>query len=99
LAIRLISDRTLYSFKLDILDIPEKDTSMGTWKGKKIGMNVSFFKVGVCAERTLICCVKSSSLSATIKLLEPVGLGANKLKGKFGRLFKSSNDSLRVYKV
>lgn len=89
----------LYSFNLDILDNAEKDAAIGVRNGKKIGTNVSFFKLGVCSERTLICAVKSSSLSASIKLLEPVGLGGNKLKGKFGRLFKSTNDSLRIYKV
>ena len=77
----------------------EKDISGVIKKGKKIGSNVSFFKLGVCSERTLISAVKSSSLSATIKLIEPVGLGGNKLKGKFGRLFKATNDTLRVYKV
>ena len=95
----LIEDRNLFSVTLDVLDNPENDSAAGITKWKKIGTNVSFFKLGVCSERTLISAVKSSSLSATIKLLEPVGLGGNKLKGKFGRLFKSSSDSLRVYKV
>ena len=95
----LIEDRNLFSVTLDVLDNPENDSAAGIRKWKKIGSNLSFFKLGVCSERTLISAVKSSSLSATIKLLEPVGLGGNKLKGKFGRLFKSSSDSLRVYKV
>ena len=82
-----------------MLDESEEIAAGAIKKAKKIGTNVSFFKLGVCSERTLISAVKSTSLSATIKLLEPVGLGVNKLKGKFGRLFKSSNDILRVYKV
>ena len=69
-----------------------------TRKGKKIGSNVSFFKQGMCSERNLVCAVKSTTLTATIKVLEPVGLGISNLRGKIGKLFRATNDSLRVFK-
>lgn len=67
-------------------------------RAKKIATSVSFFKHGICAERSLICAVKSTSLTATIKVLEPVGLGVTNLRGKLGRLFKAPNEPFRVYK-
>ena len=92
-------DRTIFTFTLDILDTSDPDPHIAQRRGKKIGTHVSFFKQGICSERTLVCAVKSTSLTATIKVLEPVGLGGNKLRGKFGKLFLTTNDSLRVYKV
>jgi hypothetical protein len=95
----VLADRNLFTFTLDVLDIDGHHDSGASRKGKKIGSHVSFFKQGVCAERTLVCAVKSTSLTATIKVLEPVGLGGSKLRGKLGKLFRTTNDSLRVFKV
>ncbi|XJO72365.1 hypothetical protein BDV3_003492 [Batrachochytrium dendrobatidis] len=94
----VLSDKTLLSFPLQVLNISEVDTTGAGYKGKKIGSHVSFFKQGICAERTLVCAVKSTALTATIKVLEPVGLGVNNLRGKIGKLFRATNDALRVYK-
>lgn len=94
-----MTERTLYTFPLDVLDVDEFHEPINHRKGKKIGSHVSFFRQGVCSERTLVCAVKSTTLTATIKVFEPVGLGGNKLRGKLGKLFRTTNDSLRVYKV
>jgi hypothetical protein len=94
----VLADRNLFTFTLDVLDA-EGPHDSASRKGKKIGSHVSFFKQGVCAERTLVCAVKSTSLTATIKVLEPVGLGGSRLRGKLGKLFRTTNDSLRVFKV
>ena len=95
----ILADRIMFSFPLDILDTTNMDQSHSIRKGKRIGTHVSFFRLGICSDRVLVCAVKSTSLTATIKVLEPVGLGGNKLRGKFGKLFRTTNDSLRVYKV
>ncbi|KAH6579904.1 hypothetical protein BASA50_006377 [Batrachochytrium salamandrivorans] len=94
----VLSDKTLFSFPLQVLDSLEEDSSNILRHGKKIGSHVSFFKQGVCSERTLVCAVKSTALTATIKVLEPVGLSAGNLRGKIGKLFRATNDALRVYK-
>eukprot|EP00842_Homolaphlyctis_polyrhiza_P000294 jgi/Hompol1/1265/HPOL_002670-RA len=94
----VLADKNLLSFPMQILDFTEAEASSSSRKGKKIGSQVSFFKQGVCTERTVVCAVKSTALTATIKVLEPVGLGVSNLKGKIGKLFRGTSDSLRVYK-
>nr|KAJ3423238.1 RHO1 GDP-GTP exchange protein 2 [Polyrhizophydium stewartii] len=94
----VLADKSLLSFPLQVLDVTEAEANSVGRKGKKIGSHVSFFKQGVCAERTLVCAVKSTTLTATIKVLEPVGLGVSNLRGKIGKLFRATSDSLRVYK-
>jgi hypothetical protein len=68
-------------------------------KSKKVADGITFFKVGVCAERTLVCAVKSAPLSSTVKVYEPVGLGTNKRRGKLGKLFRGVQDLMKLYKV
>ncbi len=82
-----------------MFDLDEGEAATWARRGKKIGSHVSFFKQGVCADRTLVCAVKSTTLTATIKVLEPMGLGVSNLRGKIGKLFRATNDSLRVFKV
>ena len=53
---------------------------------KKIGSNVTFFRQGVCNNMALVCTVKSTALTATIKVLAPVGLGVSNLHGKIGKV-------------
>lgn len=42
--------------------------------------------------------MKSTTLTATVKVLEPVGLGVTNLRGKLGRFFRAPNEPLRVFK-
>ena len=90
----VLADRTFLSFPLEMLN--QSDDS--NRKGKKIGSSVSFFKLGVCSDRTFVCAVKSTTLTATVKVLEPVGLGVTNLRGKLGKLFRAPNEPLRVFK-
>ncbi len=55
----------------------------------------------MCLSRTLLCIVKSSSLSTTIKTLEPVDLSARgkKQPTPFKRLLNNSNEPFKVFKV
>ncbi|KAJ3329165.1 RHO1 GDP-GTP exchange protein 2 [Blyttiomyces sp. JEL0837] len=94
--ILVLSDKVLSCFPMDILDA--RSTEGPARRGKKIGENISFFKVGVCADRMLVCAVRATPLTSTIKVYEPVGLGSSKRRGKLGILFKSSNDTMRVFK-
>ncbi|KAI9620397.1 hypothetical protein H4Q26_013609 [Puccinia striiformis f. sp. tritici PST-130] len=42
-----------------------------TKRSRKVSSNASFFKVGDCLGRKLVCVVKAGSVSSTIKTLEP----------------------------
>ncbi|KAI8903114.1 CNH domain-containing protein [Gorgonomyces haynaldii] len=90
----ILADRNFLTFPLSILESADGQTR----KGKKIAASVSFFKQGICIDRSFVCAVKSSTLTATIKVLEPVGLGVTNLRGKLGKLFKAPNEPLRVFK-
>lgn len=87
---------------MEILDFNTfESTSTNLKKGRKIAGHVSFFKVGVSSSKTLVCAVRSTALSTTIKVLEPlpsVGKGSGRKKG-FDRLFGSNKEGMRVFKV
>ena len=55
----------------------------------------------MCLGKTLVCVVKSSTLSSTIKVLEPVDQSARgkKPQTSFMKRLNGGNDSLRVFKV
>lgn len=94
----LLADRTLYTFPLESLN-PGEDPSANTKKGRRISSHVSFFKVGSCNGRTLICAVKSTALSSTVKTFEPVAPSdTSTKKSGFLRMFKGSPESVKVFK-
>lgn len=67
---------------------------------KRISSHTSFFKAGHCLGRTLVCVVKASSLSSTIKTLEPIDQNVRgKNKPTFKKLLQGGNDTLKVFKV
>ncbi|OZJ04392.1 hypothetical protein BZG36_02413 [Bifiguratus adelaidae] len=67
-------------------------------RGRKISAHVSFFKVGVCLDKTLVCIVKSTTLSSTIKTLEPIIQTEKKSKTSLSRLLGRNFDTLKVYR-
>ncbi|KAL1915675.1 uncharacterized protein VTP21DRAFT_6434 [Calcarisporiella thermophila] len=89
----VLADKNLYSYSIDALD-PNTDQNVASKKGRRIGTHISFFKAGVCLDRTLICIVKTNTLSSTIKTLEPHYQPASKTK----KFLRRNNDTLRVYK-
>ncbi|KAI8852236.1 CNH domain-containing protein [Chytridium lagenaria] len=92
----ILSDKTLLLFSLEALDVGSTDGSGR--KGRKIADAINFFKSGICADRTLVCAVRSTPLTSTVKVFEPVGLGNSKRLGKLGKLFMSASDSLKLFK-
>ena len=95
------TDQTLLSFPLDMISLSPlefPDPQMAAKKAKKLSSHVTFFKTGRCAGRSLVCFVKSASLSSTVKLLEPVSSSQVKKRGGLGKLF-GSNEVMKVYKV
>ncbi|KAH9913549.1 CNH-domain-containing protein [Epithele typhae] len=75
------------------------DPLSGLKRAKRIASHISFFKAGVCLGRTLVCAVKSSPLSSTIKTLEPIDQHTRgRSKPTFRKRLQGGNDTLQVFK-
>lgn len=91
-------ERDVITFPLEALD--PHDPSLGLKRAKRVASHTSFFKAGVCLGRMLVCVVKASALSSTIKTLEPIDQNIRgKNKPTFKKLLQGGNDTLRVFKV
>ncbi|KAG8741428.1 RHO1 GDP-GTP exchange protein 2 [Ceratobasidium sp. 414] len=64
---------------------------------ERISSHATFFTVGRCLNRTLLCVVEGSSISSTVKVLEPINQNTRR-KSTFERLLHGGNDSFKVYK-
>lgn len=83
---------------MDALD--PNDPNAGLRRGKKESSHTTFFKAGTCLGRTLLCIVKASALSSTIKTLEPIDQNVrSKNKPTFRKLLQGGNEMLKVFKV
>ncbi len=93
----VLAEKSVHTFTLDALDPSDP---MGSLKrGRRISSHTSFFRAGICLGRTLVCVVKSSSLSSTIKTLEPIEQNVRgKKQPTFKKLLQGGQDSLRVFK-
>ena len=97
-SLHAIAERQVITFPLDAFD--PMDPLAGLKRAKRIASHISFFKAGVCLGRTLVCVVKSSPLSSTIKTLEPIDQHVRgRAKPTFRKLLQGGNDTLRVFKV
>jgi len=85
------------TFPLNALEA--MDPLTGLKRAKRIAAHTSFFKSGVCAGRTLVCVVKTSPLSSTIKIFVPNDQNVRgRNKPSFRRLPQGENDTL-IYKA
>lgn len=92
----VLSNKSLYSFSLSALDPNEPALSK---RPKKIQSHCNFFKTGICLGRHLVCCVKSSALSTTIKVYEPNDAMSKGKKQKGFKMFNSGGqDELKAFK-
>jgi len=93
--ILVLSDKTLYTYSIEAL--MAGDTAPK--RGRRVSKHVSFFKVGFSIDRTLVCVVKSSAITSTIRTLEPVATNdPKKSKSHFGRLIRGSSEALKIFK-
>ncbi|TQN70379.1 Rho1 guanine nucleotide exchange factor 1 [Colletotrichum shisoi] len=91
----VLSNKALYSYPLGALDPNEPALSK---RPKKIQSHCNFFKTGICLGRHLVCCVKSSALSTTIKVYEPNdAMSKGKKQKGFGKMF-AGQDELKPFK-
>ncbi|KAI8966442.1 CNH-domain-containing protein [Daldinia sp. FL1419] len=92
----VLSNKTLSSYSLAALDPNEPALAK---RPKKIQSNCNFFKTGICLGRHLVCCVKSSALSTTIKVYEPNdSMSKGKKQKGFGKMFNAGQDELKAFK-
>ncbi|PAV20204.1 CNH-domain-containing [Pyrrhoderma noxium] len=93
----VLSEHSVMTFPLEALS--EHDPAGGLRRAKRISSHTSFFKAGVCLGRTLVCVVKASQLSSTIKALEPIEFAVRgKNKPTFKKLIQGGNDTLRLFR-
>lgn len=88
----------MITFPLEALD--PMDPLAGLKRAKRISSHTSFFKAGICLGKTLVCVVKSSPLSSTIKTLEPIDQNIRgRSKPTFRKLLQGGNDTLKLFRV
>ncbi|TKA64258.1 hypothetical protein B0A49_05871 [Cryomyces minteri] len=93
----VLSDKQMYSYPTEALD-PEESQAAPSKRGRKI-CHASFFKVGVCVGQHLVCCVKTSALSSTIKVYEPVdSMTKAKKKSGLAKMLAGGHDVLKPFK-
>lgn len=94
----VLHERSVTTFPLDCLD--PNDPNAALKRGKRVSSHTSFFKSGICLGRTLVAIVKSSPLSSTIKVLEPVDQNTRGKKQQTGfmRRLNGGQDTLKVFK-
>ncbi|KAG7138264.1 Rho1 guanine nucleotide exchange factor 1 like protein [Verticillium longisporum] len=91
----VLTNKAVYSYAIAALDPTEPASSK---RGKKIQSHCTFFKTGICLGRHLVCCVKSSALSTTIKVYEPTdAFNKGKKQKGFGKMF-AGQDELKPFK-
>ncbi|KAF8449011.1 CNH domain-containing protein [Boletus edulis BED1] len=93
----VLSERQVITFPLEALD--PMDPLAGLKRAKRISSHTSFFKAGICLGKTLVCVVKSSPLSSTIKTLEPIDQNIRgRSKPTFRKLLQGGNDTLKLFR-
>ena len=94
----VLSNKTLTSYSLEALDTTNQNPLAA--RPKKIQGHANFFKAGIGLGRHLVCSVKTSALSTTIKVYEPMdNLVKGKKKGAMSKMFQNSQDALKPFKV
>lgn len=93
----VLSERQVITFPLDALD--PMDPMSGLKRAKRISSHTTFFKAGTCLGKVLVCVVKSSPLSSTIKTLEPIDQNIRgRSKPTFRKLLQGGNDTLKLFR-
>jgi RHO1 GDP-GTP exchange protein 1/2 len=88
----------MYSYPMEALN-PDDGQGAGHKRGRKI-CHANFFKAGICQGQQLVCCVKTSALSTTIKVYEPMDSMAKKTKKSgLAKMLANTQDVLKPLKV
>ncbi|KAI4135757.1 MAG: hypothetical protein LQ347_000391 [Umbilicaria vellea] len=94
----VLANKSLVSYPLEALDPNDSQSSL-LKRPKKIQGHANFFKAGVCLGRHLVCSVKTSALSTTIKVFEPMDtMSKGKKKPAISKMFQGGQDALKPFK-
>lgn len=94
----VLSDKVMLSFPLDALD-PDESQAAPSKRGRKI-CTANYFNAGMCNGQLLVCCVRSTSLSSTVKVYEPMdSMTKGKKKSGLAKILAGGQEVLRPYKV
>ncbi|PGH02431.1 hypothetical protein AJ80_08849 [Polytolypa hystricis UAMH7299] len=93
----VLANKTLNSYPLEALD-PNESQNPLVRRPKKIQGHANFFKSGIGLGRHLVCSVKTSALSTTIKVYEPMDNLAKGKKKPLSKMFQSGQDTLKPFK-
>ncbi|KAJ5908145.1 Rho1 guanine nucleotide exchange factor 1 [Penicillium taxi] len=94
----VLANKSLSSYPMDALELAEGQNSIAK-RPKKIQGHANFFKVGIGLGRHLVCSVKTSAMSSTIKVYEPMdNLAKGKKKSAVSKMFQSGQDTLKPFK-
>lgn len=94
----VLANKTLSSYPMEALELGEGQNAMAK-RPKKIQGHANFFKAGIGLGRHLVCSVKTSALSSTIKVYEPMdNLAKGKKKSAVSKMFQSGQETLKPFK-
>ncbi|KAF9095483.1 RHO1 GDP-GTP exchange protein 2, partial [Mortierella sp. GBA35] len=93
----VLAEKQLLAYGLEALD--PNDPNSPSKRGKKLGSSISFFKTGVCQNKTLVGTVKNSSnaldSNSNIKTLEPIEQdGSKKNKHSLRTMLRGGNNEM-----
>ncbi|KEP46985.1 putative Rho guanyl-nucleotide exchange factor [Rhizoctonia solani 123E] len=97
----ILTERSVLTFPLDVFDVedPMRHGEYPLKHMKRITSHTSFFKVGYCLGRTLVCIVEARPSNSTIKVFEPIAQSIrNKSKPTYKDLLRGGSDMLEVFK-
>lgn len=93
----VLQDKTLYSYSMEALEA--EDSALSPKRGRKI-CGASFFKIGIIDGQHLVACVKTTSLSATIKVYKPMDSMTNtRSRRGLARMIAGGQEVLKPHKV
>ncbi|KAL2010279.1 hypothetical protein VTN00DRAFT_6086 [Thermoascus crustaceus] len=94
----VLANKTLSSYPMEALEATEGQNPLAR-RPKKIQGHANFFKAGIGLGRHLVCSVKTSALSTTIKVFEPMdNLAKGKKKPALSKMFQGGQDTLKPFK-
>jgi len=92
----VLADKVVLSYSTEALE--EEGPGAPSKRPKKI-CHANYINAGMCNGQTLVCCVKSHSLSSTVKVYEPMeSMTKSKKKSGLAKMLASGQDVLRPCK-
>lgn len=92
----VLAEKAVYSFPMEALE--DEGAGAPSKRGRKI-CHANYINSGTCNGQTLVCCVKSSTLSSTVKVFEPMeSMTKGKKKSGLARMLASGQEVLKPYK-